>query len=135
MTIRTMRHLLLVAAVLALSLTSRDAAALAVFACEPEWAALASELGGDKVEVFAATKGLQDPHQVQARPALIARLRNADLAICTGADSVARMGNAAVPDPASRVDELFAAALDVQRHAYAPYSNYLVGAAVRTRCR
>ena len=66
--------------VLALSLASRGAWALSVFACEPEWAALASELGGDKVEVFAATKGLQDPHQVQARPALIARLRNADLA-------------------------------------------------------
>ncbi len=86
MTTRMTRHLLCLAAVLALSLASRTAAALSVFACEPEWAALASELGGDKVEVFAATKGLQDPHQVQARPALIARLRNADLAICTGAE-------------------------------------------------
>lgn len=77
---------LLLGAALMLTVASRDAAALSVFACEPEWAALASELGGDKVEVFAATKGLQDPHQIQARPALIARLRNADLAVCTGAD-------------------------------------------------
>jgi zinc/manganese transport system substrate-binding protein len=43
--------------------------ALEVFACEPEWAALATELGGDKVEVFSATTARQDPHQIQARPA------------------------------------------------------------------
>ncbi len=61
-------------------------AALRVFACEPEWAALASELGGKDVDVFAATTARQDPHQVQARPALISRLRNADLVVCTGAE-------------------------------------------------
>ena len=61
-------------------------AALNVFACEPEWAALAQELGGDKVSVYAATNGLQDPHQVQARPSLIARARVADLVVCTGAE-------------------------------------------------
>jgi zinc/manganese transport system substrate-binding protein len=55
-------------------------AALNVFACEPEWAALATELGGDRVSAFSATTGRQDPHQVQARPTLIAKLRNADLA-------------------------------------------------------
>src|SRR5947208_10561326 len=63
-----------------------DANALEVFACEPEWAALATELGGDKVEVFSATTARQDPHQIQARPALIARLRSADLVVCTGAE-------------------------------------------------
>jgi zinc/manganese transport system substrate-binding protein len=61
-------------------------AALNVFACEPEWGALASEIGGDKVSVFTATTAKQDPHQVQARPALIAQLRSADLVICTGAE-------------------------------------------------
>jgi zinc/manganese transport system substrate-binding protein len=61
-------------------------AALNVFACEPEWAALATELGGGEVSAFAATTARQDPHQVQARPALIAKLRAADLAICTGAE-------------------------------------------------
>ena len=61
-------------------------AALNIFACEPEWAALAQELGGDKVTVYAATNGLQDPHQVQAKPSLIARARNADLVACTGAE-------------------------------------------------
>lgn len=57
-----------------------------VFACEPEWAALAQEVGQNLVTVFSATTAQQDPHQVQARPSLIAKLRNADLVICTGAE-------------------------------------------------
>jgi zinc/manganese transport system substrate-binding protein len=61
-------------------------AALRVFACEPEWAALAQELGGDLLDVSSATTALQDPHQIQAKPSLIARVRNADLVVCTGAE-------------------------------------------------
>lgn len=57
-----------------------------VFACEPEWQALVEELGGDKVTTFSATTGMQDPHQVQARPSLITKMRDADLLICSGAD-------------------------------------------------
>ncbi len=71
---------------LAVLFRSVGANALEVFACEPEWAALATELGGDKVEVFSATTARQDPHQIQARPALIARLRSAELVVCTGAE-------------------------------------------------
>ena len=62
------------------------AAALNVFACEPEWGALAQELGGDKVSVFNATTSLQDPHRIEARPSLIARIRSADLVICSGSE-------------------------------------------------
>jgi zinc/manganese transport system substrate-binding protein len=36
------------------------------------------------VTVHSATTGLQDPHRIEARPSLIARMRNADLLICTG---------------------------------------------------
>ncbi len=61
-------------------------AALNVFACEPEWGALVTELGGDKVSVYVATTGRQDPHQIQARPSLIAQARKADLTVCTGAE-------------------------------------------------
>ena len=61
-------------------------AALRVLACEPEWGALALELGGRFVDVSVATSALQDPHQIQARPSLIARARNADLVVCTGAE-------------------------------------------------
>jgi zinc/manganese transport system substrate-binding protein len=75
----------LVAAPLAL-LAAPAHAALHVFACEPEWAALAGELGGPLVNVTSATTALQDPHQIQAKPSLIARMRNADLVVCTGAE-------------------------------------------------
>ncbi len=59
-------------------------AALNVFACEPEWGALAQELGGDKVAVYTATNALQDVHHIQAKPSLIAKARSANLAVCTG---------------------------------------------------
>lgn len=57
-----------------------------IFACEPEWASLSEELGGEHVTVFSATTGLQDPHYIQARPSLIAKARRADLLVCTGAE-------------------------------------------------
>jgi zinc/manganese transport system substrate-binding protein len=60
-------------------------AALNVFACTPEWGALAAELGGEKASVYIATTALQDPHRIEARPSLIARARRADLMVCTGA--------------------------------------------------
>ena len=62
------------------------AAALNVFACEPEWGALAQELGGDKVSVYSATTALQDAHRIEARPSLIARIRSADLLVCSGSE-------------------------------------------------
>jgi zinc/manganese transport system substrate-binding protein len=61
-------------------------AALNVFACEPEWAALAKEIGGDDVKVYSATTAMQDPHRIEARPSLIAQMRRANLVVCTGAD-------------------------------------------------
>ena len=74
-------------AALSLAAAALPAAAMHnVLACEPEWGALAEELGGDKVSVYSATTGLQDPHRIEARPSLIARARNADLLICSGAD-------------------------------------------------
>lgn len=77
----------LVASIFGLLGFARPASAsVHVFACEPEWGALATELGGDAVSVYVATSGKQDPHQVQARPSLIGRARNADLVICAGAE-------------------------------------------------
>lgn len=61
-------------------------AALNIFACEPEWAALAQQLAGDKVSIYTATAALQDPHHIEARPSLIAKARRADLVVCTGAE-------------------------------------------------
>jgi len=78
-------HLML-SAPLVLLLALPAHAALRVFACEPEWGSLAQELGGKLVEVSVATSAMQDPHQIQAKPSLIARARNADLVVCTGAE-------------------------------------------------
>jgi zinc/manganese transport system substrate-binding protein len=61
-------------------------AALNVLSTVPEWAALAQEIGGDKVRVSSATTALQDPHHIDARPSLIARARTADLLLATGAE-------------------------------------------------
>lgn len=77
-------RLFIAACVAAVWLPAR--ADLSVFATVPEWAALAQELGGDKVKVYAATNALQDPHHVEARPSLIARARAADLVVATGAE-------------------------------------------------
>lgn len=64
---------------------SPAALALEVFACTPEWGALARELGGEKATVYTATTALQDAHRVEARPSLVARARRAQLVLCTGA--------------------------------------------------
>ena len=77
---------LLAGLLLALALAGPANAKLRVFACEPEWGALLAELGGDRIAVDVATTALQDVHRIEARPSLIARLRRADLAVCTGAE-------------------------------------------------
>lgn len=62
------------------------ASTLNIFACEPEWGALAEEIGGQKISLFTATTAFQDPHHIEARPSLLAKARNSDLLFCTGAD-------------------------------------------------
>jgi zinc/manganese transport system substrate-binding protein len=81
-----MKMYLTLAAGVLLSVALPARAELRILTCEPEWAALATELGGDLVSAESATTPLQDPHYIQARPSLIARVRRADLLICTGAD-------------------------------------------------
>jgi zinc/manganese transport system substrate-binding protein len=80
------RYLAFLSLIVIVWLPLPSAAALRVFACEPEWAALIKELAGDKVKVDTATRPGQDPHYVQARPSLISKIRRADLLVCTGAD-------------------------------------------------
>jgi len=56
-----------------------------IFACEPEWEALAKEIGGEKVKAFSATHAMQNPHYIRARPSLITKARKADIIFCSGA--------------------------------------------------
>ena len=73
-------------AMLALLISAPLMAAINVFACEPEWASLVDELGGERVKSYAATSAYQDPHHIEARPSLIAKIRRADLLVCSGAE-------------------------------------------------
>lgn len=80
---RTISRFLAVA-VLVIVVPAPAVAALRVFACEPEWAALVRTLL-PTATLTTATHAGQDPHHIEARPSLIAALRRADLAVCTGA--------------------------------------------------
>lgn len=69
-----------------LAMTHPVMAALNIFTCEPEWTSLVNELGGNRVKSYSATTAFQDPHHIEARPSLIAKVRRADLLICSGAE-------------------------------------------------
>jgi zinc/manganese transport system substrate-binding protein len=69
-----------------LAIASPAQAAIKVLATTADWGALTTELGGDKVNVYTATNALQDVHQVDAKPSLVARARTADLVVANGAE-------------------------------------------------
>ena len=79
--------LLTAVAVLAVSLVAPTAAAakkLNVITATTDLAALAQEVGGDKINVEAMAKGYQDPHFVEAKPSFLLKLRQADMLIVVG---------------------------------------------------
>jgi zinc/manganese transport system substrate-binding protein len=84
MILRTWRGLCLLAGCAFLALPAQ--AAIKVLATTADWGALTTELGGDKVNVYTATSALQDVHRVDAKPSLVARARNADLLVASGAE-------------------------------------------------
>ncbi len=82
-----MKPVVTIAVLVLAGLVSAPAQAkLKVFSCEPEWGSLVHELAGDKVDVDVATSALQDVHVIEAKPSLIAKVRGADLVVCTGAE-------------------------------------------------
>jgi zinc/manganese transport system substrate-binding protein len=62
------------------------AAKLRVVATTPDLAAVAREIGGDRVEVTALAKPTEDPHFVDAKPSHIVTLNRADVLIEGGAE-------------------------------------------------
>jgi len=70
---------------LLLTVVASPAMALNIFSCQPDWVSLVNEHAPD-AKVFSATTAYQDPHFIQARPSLIAKMRKADLVICSGAE-------------------------------------------------
>lgn len=67
------------------AIISSPALALNIFVCEPEWKAFL-ESHAPNATIYSATTAKQDPHYVQARPSLIAKMRQADMAMCSGAE-------------------------------------------------
>ena len=81
------RRLIAPAAVWLIVAATPAGAAIKVLATTPDWAALVTELGGERVNVYTATSAFQDVHRVDAKPSLVARARTADLVVATGAAS------------------------------------------------
>src|SRR5436853_4887363 len=61
-----------------------EAKKLTVVTATTDLAALAQEVGGDKISVESIAKGYQDPHFVEAKPSFLLKLRQADLLISVG---------------------------------------------------
>src|SRR5438309_7547297 len=63
---------------------SRADSKLRIMTATTDLAALAQEIGGEKVEVESVARGYQDPHFVEAKPSFLLKLRHADLLIVVG---------------------------------------------------
>src|SRR5690242_13362950 len=59
-------------------------AKLNVVGSTEDLAALAREVGGDKVNVDSIARGYQDPHFVEPKPSFLLKLTKADLLIVVG---------------------------------------------------
>ena len=79
------RPITIIIAVAAALLQSAQAK-LNVVATLADYAAVAREIGGDKVEVTSMAKPTEDPHFVDARPSFVVKLRTADVLIEGGAE-------------------------------------------------
>lgn len=64
--------------------SARAASKLKVVTATTDLAALAEEVGGDRISVESIARGYQDPHFVEAKPSFILKLHQADLLISVG---------------------------------------------------
>ncbi|HWU86963.1 MAG TPA: metal ABC transporter substrate-binding protein [Kofleriaceae bacterium] len=88
-----------------------------VVATVPDLAALAHEVGGDKVSVTALALPTQDPHFVDAKPSLMLKLNKADVLVAVGLDL--EVGWLPVLQNGARNDKILpggAGYLDCSRH-------------------
>ena len=63
---------------------AQAAGKLYIVTATTDLAALAQEVGGDRIEVESIARGYQDPHFVEAKPSFLLKLRKADLLIVVG---------------------------------------------------
>src|SRR5581483_5966530 len=81
-----MKTCVLTLAALLVALPAFPQGKLNVVATTEDLAALAEEVGGDRISVDSIAKGYQDPHFVEAKPSFLLKLKNADLLIEVGLD-------------------------------------------------
>ncbi|HMD98602.1 MAG TPA: metal ABC transporter substrate-binding protein [Terriglobia bacterium] len=83
-----LRLILILTVVIAFGLLSpvpgTGASKLKVVTATSDLAALASEIGGDHIDVESIARGYQDPHFVEAKPSFLLKLRKADLLVVVG---------------------------------------------------
>ena len=84
MRLRNAFALLAAAFLLAAPGSSRAGGTLNVITTIDDLAAIAREVGGDKIQVESMARGYQDPHFVEAKPSFIVKLNKADLLIAVG---------------------------------------------------
>src|SRR3954470_11693614 len=80
-----MKHIL-PCLILVNAMASSATATLNVVATLPDFAAVAREIGGDKVDITTMAKPTEDPHFVDARPSFVVKLKAADILIEGGAE-------------------------------------------------
>jgi zinc/manganese transport system substrate-binding protein len=78
-----LKHPILTAALL-MAAVSAGQAKLNVMTSTEDFAALAREVGGDKVDVDSIARGYQDPHFVEPKPSFLLKLQKADLLAVVG---------------------------------------------------
>jgi len=82
--VRTVFSLLATGALLLAAGPAAAADKLKVVTTTEDLAALAREVGGDRVEVESIARGYQDPHFVETKPSFILKLNRADLLVLVG---------------------------------------------------
>ena len=80
------RRLIVLGVLAALALAPAARAEVRVVTTTEGLASLARGVGGDRVEVESLSRGIQDPHFVDANPTLALKLRHADLLVDVGLD-------------------------------------------------
>jgi zinc/manganese transport system substrate-binding protein len=80
----TMKISIALAATALMALTAT--AKLNIVATTPDLAAIAREIGGDKVDVFTLAKPTEDPHFIDAKPSFVVKLNRADALLEGGAE-------------------------------------------------
>src|SRR5690242_7002043 len=82
--LRLFRHVATIALSACCAVGALAAGKLDVMTTAEELAAIAREVGGDKINVDSIAKGYQDPHFVEPKPSFLLKLQKADLTAVVG---------------------------------------------------